>query len=197
MMMAYAFIGGGKLLRNLREAALRQHHGNGQAWGDPQQQFPQSNWGSSVSETWKDDGDDVIAVIRAGVHGDGWKKTLTLLDPEDGNVTNPGDRTLISRLAHCAKASNAFSCWGTYRFRYLGPCCHFEPSCLRLAGWLVITPLCLPCMFKTYCITGPYRAWVTRRSVQVGRTRFILRDRHTYRWGHAEFQVATVSNNIR
>ena len=75
--------------------------------------------GSSVSETWKDDGYDVIAVIR-GVHRDGWNQTLTLLDPEEGNVTNPGDRTLISR--------------------------------------------------------------------------FILKDRHTYRWGHAVFQVATVSN---
>ena len=201
MMMAYALIGGGKLLRNLREAALRQHHGNRdeRAGGDPQhipphqQQFPQHNWGTSVSEMWKDDGEDVVAVIRAGDHGNGWSETLTLLDPEEGSVTNPGDRTLIAQLTKCAKASNAFGCWGTYRFRNLGPCCHFEPSCSRVAGLIVYTALCLPCVFKIYCITGPYRAYVTRRSVKVGETRFILKDRHSYRWGHAEFQPVTVT----
>ena len=38
-------------------------------------------------------------------------KEARLLDPDEGNVTNPGDMALFSRLKQCAEASTSFTWW--------------------------------------------------------------------------------------
>ena len=143
---------------------------------------------------------------------------VALLDPDEGNVTNPGDMDLISRLKQCAVASASFTCCVAYQnmlssSRPRLPRVEFDKNdrCwsvtmnikrvlvlpISVAWYLALfLPIELVSFLVQMTLCAPCAAYSGKRSMQVGKTNLSLRDRHTYLWGHHPWGEGPIEHAI-